>query len=58
MTVRTEYLLRVCKTLLEKQEETPYAIDLLGTDIYYDGVMCDGMALLNDIRELLGEGEE
>lgn len=50
-------LLRACKELLEKQNQTMYVLNLLEQEVEYDGVICDGSCLLQDIKDELGEDE-
>lgn len=54
-------LLKACRKLLQKQNDTIYVLNMLETTVYYDGTECDGSCLLEDIEELLielGEIEE
>ena len=51
-------LLKACKELLQKQDESIYEVlNILETLVYYDGAYCDGACLLNDIEDLLDELE-
>ena len=54
MEDRKTTLLRACMELLQKQEETPYVLDLLYETVYYDDADCDGYCLLEDIKTELG----
>ena len=54
-------LLKACRKLLQKQDESPIVLNLLEETVYYDGADCDGNCLLEDIEELLieiGENKE
>ena len=54
-------LLKACKELLNKQNESAYVLNILETTVYYDEADCDGSCLLEDIDALLfemGEDEE
>ena len=50
---RAEELLKACVELLNKQNESPYVLNLLDELIYYDDCECDGNCLLEDIENLL-----
>lgn len=52
---RALVLLKACKELLEKQNESPYVLNILEQVVYYDGVECDGQCLLEDIEDFLLE---
>lgn len=43
-------LLKACKELLEKQNNSSYVLDLLSETVYYDEADCDGHCLLDDIE--------
>lgn len=51
-------LLKACKELLNKQNESAYVLNLLETTVYYDEADCDGNCLLEDIDALLFEMDE
>ena len=48
-------LLKACKELLNKQNESSYVLNMLETTVYYDEADCDGNCLLEDIDALLFE---
>jgi hypothetical protein len=50
---RAKELLEACIKLLNKQNESPYVLNLLEELIHYDGCECDGGCLLEDIKYLL-----
>lgn len=54
---RAEELLKACVELLNKQDESPYVLNLLDELVYYDECECDGNCLLEDIKSLLKFGE-
>ena len=56
-SVRAKELLEACVKLLNKQNESPFVLNLLDETIYYDDCECDGNCLLEDIEELLECGE-
>ena len=47
---RARTLLKAAGTLLKKQEDSYYVLNLLAETIYYDGAECEGSCLLDDIR--------
>lgn len=47
---RARTLLKAAGTLLKKQEDSNYALNLLAETVYYDEAECDGSCLLDDIR--------
>jgi len=52
-------LLKACKELLNKQNESACVLNILETTVHYDEVDCDGSCLLEDIDTLLFEmGED
>ena len=55
MNERALLLLRVCKELLEKQNESPYVLNILEQIIFYDEAECDGQCLLEDIEDFLNQ---
>ena len=55
--IRAEELLKACIELLNKQNESPYVLNMLEETIYYDETECDGSCLLVDINNLLKCGE-
>lgn len=48
-------LLKACRDLLKKQQESGYVLDLLSETVFYDDADCDGTCLLEDIEMELGE---
>ena len=54
MDRKTELLIAAYK-LLNKQNETPYVLDILSTTVHYDGEDCDGSCLMEDIEACLCE---
>lgn len=54
MDRQTELLITAYK-LLKKQSETPYVLDILSETVNYDGVLCDGNCLMEDIEAYLLE---
>jgi hypothetical protein len=50
MEDRKVTLLKACRDLLKKQENSSYVLDLLSETVYYDEVDCDGNCLLEDIE--------
>ena len=57
MEDRKVTLLKACRDLLNKQNESPYVLNMLEELIFYDGVECDGYCLLDDIEMELEELE-
>ena len=55
MEDRAITLLKACRDLLNKQNETSYVLNLLETTVYYDEADCDGGCLLEDIEAYLEE---
>ena len=47
---RAKTLLKATGTLLKKQEDSNYVLNLLAETVYYDEAECDGSCLLDDIR--------
>lgn len=47
---RAKTLLKAVGTLLKKQEDSNYVLNLLTETVYYDEAECDGSCLLDDIR--------
>ena len=47
---RARTLLKAAGTLLKKQEDSNYVLNLLTETVYYDEAECDGSCLLDDIR--------
>lgn len=43
-------LLKACRDLLNKQNNTMYVLNMLSETVVYDGVECDGSCLLEDIE--------
>ena len=54
MDRKTELLIATYR-LLNKQNETPYVLNMLSTTVYYDGADCDGSCLMEDIEACLFE---
>lgn len=54
MEDRKTTLLKACLQLLQKQEESPYVLDILEETVYYDECECDGSCLMEDIKIELG----
>lgn len=54
---RAKELLKACAELLNKQDESPFILNLLDELVYYDECECDGNCLLEDIENLLKFGE-
>jgi len=50
-------LLKACRDLLKKQEESHYVLDLLSETVFYDEADCDGSCLLDDIEAELEVSE-
>ncbi|MDY5098734.1 MULTISPECIES: hypothetical protein [Clostridia] len=50
MEDRKVTLLKACLELLQKQDESPYTLDILGETAHYDGADCDGYCLMEDIK--------
>ena len=51
---RYKILLKAAYDLLKKQDGSYYVLNLLEEDVEYDGVVCDGYCLIEDIAEVLG----
>lgn len=47
---RLIYLLKVANNLLNKQNKSPYVLNMLAETVFYDGCECDGGCLLDDIE--------
>ena len=43
-------LLKACRDLLRKQNDSCYVLNLLSETVFYDDVDCDGYCLLEDIE--------
>lgn len=43
-------LLKACRDLLKKQDNSSYVLDLLSETVFYDEADCDGNCLLEDIE--------
>jgi hypothetical protein len=54
MEDRKIILLKACRDLLKKQENSGYVLDLLSETVFYDEAECDGNCLLEDIEIELG----
>ena len=50
---RVVYLLTAARNLLNKQNRSPYVLDLLEETVFYDDTECDGNCLLDDINAVL-----
>lgn len=50
-------LLKACRDLLKKQENSRYVLDLLTETVFYDDAECDGNCLLEDIETVLADIE-
>lgn len=53
MEERIITLLKACKELLEKQNNSHYVLNLLEQTVNYDDAECDGYSLLEDIENEL-----
>lgn len=53
--IRAINLLKACRDLLATQNETIYVLNMLETEVEYDGSRCEGATLLEDIEDLLLE---
>lgn len=53
MEERIITLLKACKELLEKQNNSHYVLNLLEQTVNYDDAECDGYCLLEDIENEL-----
>lgn len=53
MEERLIVLLKACKELLEKQNNSHYVLNLLEQKVSYDDAECDGYCLLEDIENEL-----
>lgn len=51
---RYKILLKAAYDLLKKQDGSFYVLNLLEETVEYDGVVCDGYCLMDDIAEVLG----
>jgi len=51
---RAKELLNAARQLLQKADDSPYVLDIMGETAFYDGTDCDGACLLEDIKEELG----
>ena len=54
MDRKTELLIATYK-LLNKQNDTPYVLNMLSTTVNYDNAECDGSCLMDDIGYCLNE---
>ncbi len=54
MEQRSKELLTAVVQLLEKQDKSPYVLNLLSETVFYDEAECDGHCLLEDIKIELG----
>lgn len=55
---RVVHLLTATRNLLNKQNVSPYVLDLLEETVWYDGAECDGSCLLDDINTVLKEVDD
>lgn len=55
---RAMILLKACLSLLNKQKESYFVLNLLEQIVVYDGADCDGYCLSDDIEEYLIEKGE
>ena len=55
---RSDVLLRAAYDLLQKQNNSPYVLNLLEESVPYDGTGCDGYCLMEDISIHLDIDEE
>ena len=55
MEDRSITLLKACRELLNKQNESVYVLNLLEETVYYDDTDGDGSCLLEDIEDYLIE---
>ena len=52
---RAEILLKATYDILQKQQKSPYVLDILCETAIWDEVECDGYCLQDDIAEWLQE---
>lgn len=52
---RKTTLLNACFALLQKQNDSPYVLNLLCETVFYDEADCDGYCLMEDIKNCLEE---
>mgnify|MGYP003435754856 FL=1 len=50
MMDRKVVLLRACLQLLERQNDSPYVLNILEETAFYDEAGCDGYCLMDDIK--------
>ena len=50
---RVIMLLECAYNLLQKQNESPFVLNMLEETVEYDGAECDGNCLLDDIENVL-----
>ena len=58
---RAVTLLKAARDLLNKQNESPYVLNMLEQTVHYDEADCDGSCLIDDINaylEDIGEADE
>lgn len=55
---RVVYLLTAARNLLNKQNGSPYVLDLLEETVFYDDTECDGNCLLDDINTVLKDVDD
>jgi hypothetical protein len=53
MEDRKVILLKAARDLLQKQEDSPYVLNMLATTAIWDEAECDGYCLLEEINMLL-----
>jgi hypothetical protein len=54
---RVVYLLTAARNLLNKQNGSPYVLNLLEETVFYDDAICDGSCLLEEINRILEDVE-
>ena len=52
---RARILLKAVYELLDKQNQTPYVLDILSETVTYDDCECDGNCLMEDIANWFSE---
>lgn len=55
---RAMILLKACLSLLDKQKDSCFVLNLLEQTVVYDGTECDGYCLSDDIKDYLMEKGE
>lgn len=54
---RKTTLLKACLALFQKQNDSPYVLNLLSETVFYDEADCDGYCLMEDIKICLEEND-